>query len=209
MSREEKLESVFWLGGSPCSGKTSISEVLCSRFDLNVYHVDEAFQNHTKILDPVRHPALTKWFRSSWEERWMQPVDDLVHDAIACYQEHFALIREDLLAMPKQQSLLVEGTVLLPRDIATIFPNRNQAIWLIPTSDFQRDYYSQRAWVRGVVEQCSNADVAFNNWMERDVQFAKWIEAEVAELNLQLLKVDGTDTLETNAEVVASHFQLN
>jgi len=139
----------------------------------------------------------------------MQPIEDLVHDAIACYQEHFALICEDLLVIPKQQSLLVEGTVLLPRDVATILPNRNQAIWLIPTPDFQRDHYSQRAWVRGVVEQCSNADVAFNNRMERDVQFAKWIEAEVAELNLQLLKVDGTHTLETNAEVVASHFQLN
>lgn len=209
MSREGKLESVFWLGGSPCSGKTSISEILSNRFNLRVYHVDEALENHTRAFNPALRPALAKWSMSSWEERWMQPIDDLVHDAIACYQEHFALIREDLLAMPKQQSLLVEGTVLLPRDIATILPNRNQAIWLIPTSDFQRDHYSQRAWVRGVVEQCSNADVAFNNWMERDVQFAKWIEAEVAELNLQLLKVDSTDTLETNAEVVASHFQLN
>jgi len=209
MSREKKLANVFWLGGSPCSGKSSISEILSNRFNLRVYHVDEALENHTKAFNPALYPALAKWSMSSWEERWMQPIEDLVHDAIACYQEHFALICEDLLVIPKQQSLLVEGTVLLPRDVATILPNRNQAIWLIPTPDFQRDHYSQRAWVRGVVEQCSNADVAFNNRMERDVQFAKWIEAEVAELNLQLLKVDGTHTLETNAEVVASHFQLN
>jgi 2-phosphoglycerate kinase len=206
---ETKFENVLWLGGSPCSGKTSISEILTRRFDLNVYHVDEALEKHAQSFDPKLQPALAKWSASSWEERWMQPVDDLLRDAIACYREHFALICEDILAMPEHQSLLVEGTALLPRDVATVLPNKNQAIWIMPTADFQRGHYAQRPWVRGVVDQCSDPEMAFNNWMERDARFARWIEAEVTARDLHLLKIDGTRTIEALTEVVAAQFELN
>lgn len=60
--------NVFWLGGSPCSGKSSISEILADRFDLDVYHVDEAFKTHAQRLDPVHQPTLAKWRESSWNE---------------------------------------------------------------------------------------------------------------------------------------------
>src|ERR1700674_6046136 len=109
--------NVFWLGGSPCAGKSSISEILASRFGLDVYHVDEAFETHLQRVDPVRQPALMKWRESSWNERWMQPIENLVQDVIACYQEHFALVYEDILKMSKEKFLIVEGAALLPRQV--------------------------------------------------------------------------------------------
>src|SRR5687768_14715644 len=114
---ERKLEHVFWLGGSPCAGKSSISDILASRFDLDVYRVDEAFEIHAQRFDPVSHPALTKWRAASWNQRWMQPIDSLVRNVIACYGEHFTLILEDVLSLPHHKPLLVEGTALLPRQV--------------------------------------------------------------------------------------------
>lgn len=203
-----KVENVFWLGGSPCAGKSSISNVLAERFKLEVYHVDEAFDVQAQRLDPVTHPALAKWEASSWEKRWMQPVESLVADAIACYQEHFGLILEDILSLSQRHSLLVEGTALLPGQVSRLLSQRSRAVWVAPTAGFQREHYSKREWVRGVVEQCSNAEAAFDNWMKRDARFAEWVEAEVRALNLQLLKVDGSQTIEETAEAVAAHFQL-
>ena len=201
--------NVFWLGGSPCSGKSSISLILASRFDLDVYHVDDAFETHTQRLDPVHHPALTKWRESSWDERWMQPIDNLVQDVIACYREHFALIREDILEMPKRKSLLVEGTALLPRLVASVVTKRSHAIWIIPSADFQRAHYSKRDWARNIVAQCNDPEVAFHNWMERDIRFAAWVESEAIALKLSILRVDGKRTLAENAEAVATHFHLS
>ncbi len=201
--------TVFWLGGSPCSGKSSISRILASRFDLDVYHVDEAFENPTRRLDPLHHPALTMWCESSWDERWMQPIDNLVQDVIACYREHFALIREDVLEMPKRKSLLVEGTALLPGLVADLLTKSTQAIWIIPFADFQRAHYSEREWARNIVAQCSDTEVAFHNWMERDIRFAEWVESEAIAHNLPVLRVDGKRTLEENAEAVATHFQFS
>src|SRR5258705_7742104 len=204
---KHKLENVFWLGGSPCAGKSSISEIIASRFGLNVYHVDEAFDLQAQNFDPIRHPTLTKWLASSWNQRWMQPVDSLVRDAIVCYQEHFTMILEDIFSLPVRP-LLVEGTALLPGEVASVLSRQSHAIWVIPTTDFQRVHYRERDWAQKVVAQCSNPEAAFDNWMERDTRFAKWIEAEANALQLPLLKVDGNRTIEENAEVVARHFQL-
>ncbi|HKB68557.1 MAG TPA: hypothetical protein VKC61_22035 [Pyrinomonadaceae bacterium] len=204
---KHKLEHVFWLGGSPCAGKSSISDVIASRFGLDVYHVDEAFDRQAHEFDPIRHPTLMKWLASSCDERWMQNLDSLVRDSISCYQEHFTMILEDVLSLP-ERPLLVEGTALLPGEVASVLSDPSRAIWVIPTADFQRTHYAERDWAQGVVAQCSNPEAAFHNWMERDTRFAKWIEAEASALQLPLLKVDGNRTIEENAEAVAGHFQL-
>ena len=206
---ERQLEGVFWLGGSPCAGKSSISEVIARRFGLDVYRVDEAFESHAQRFDPLRHPALTKWSKSSWNQRWMQPVESLVQEVIACYREHFTLVLEDILSLPKRKSLLVEGTALLPAQVASVLSRQSRAIWLIPSADFQRAHYSRRDWVRGILAQCSKPEEAFHNWMERDIRFAQWIEAEASATHLSLLRVDGNRTIEQNAEAVARHFQLS
>jgi 2-phosphoglycerate kinase len=203
------LGNVFWLGGSPCAGKSSISEILVSRFDLRLYRVDEAFEEHARRFDPVLQPALTKWRASSWDERWMRPVESLVRDVIACYREHFALILEDVLSMPRDRAVLVEGTALLPRQVAGVLTDRNRALWVIPTADFQREHYSKREWVCRILEQCDSPEAAFRNWMERDAEFARWVAAEACELGLELLTVDGKRTIEENASTVASYFRLS
>lgn len=198
---------MFWLGGSPCAGKTSIGDILAARFDLDVYSVDEAFEAHAQKFDPELHPTLTRWRASSWNQRWMQPLETLVRDVIACYQEHFTLILADVLSMPKDRPLLVEGTALLPRQVAGVLAERSRAIWVVPTPDFQTEHYARRGWVPGVLEQCDEPEAAFHNWMERDAGFARWLTSEVEALGLELLRVDGQRTIEENAEAVASHFK--
>jgi len=203
-----QLKDVFWLGGSPCAGKSSISEIVASRFGLKVYHVDEAFEARAQSFDPLRHPALAKWSESSWNQRWMQPVESLVQEVIACYHEHFTLVLEELRSLPKREPLLVEGTALLPAQVAGVLSCQRRAIWLIPNADFQWQHYRRREWVRGILAQCSEPEKAFHNWMERDIRFAQWIEAETRVTHLSSIKVDGNRTIEQNAEAVARHFQL-
>jgi 2-phosphoglycerate kinase len=206
---ERKLEHVFWLGGSPCAGKTSITGALAARFDLDVYRVDEVFEVHAQHFDPDLHPALTKWRASSWNQRWMQPLETLLGDVIACYREHFTLILADIFSMPRDRPLLVEGTALLPRQVAGVLAGRNRAIWVVPTASFQAEHYSRRDWVLRVLEQCDDSGAAFHNWMARDAKFARWLTAEVNALGLELLRVDGGRTIEENTEAVVAHFRLS
>lgn len=203
---DKRLENVFWLGGSPCAGKSSIAGILKNRFNINIYRVDVEFEAHRKKFNPEQHPSLDRWENSNWDKRWMQPVDNLVQDVIKCYSEHFSLVLEDVLAFPGNKRLLVEGTALLPREVFKVLPKRGKVIWVVPTFDFQKEKYSQREWVFETLNNCREPETAFENGMRRDAEFANFVASEVKELNLEWLLVDGSKTIEENAATVAKHF---
>ena len=138
----------------------------------------------------------------------MRPIDVLLRDVVSCYQEHFAFIYKDILGMPKSKRLLVEGAALLPKQVASVLSKQTNAIWLIPTAGFQTHQYLRREWASAIVGHCDDPALAFSNWMQRDIRFSEWIEAEAAALDLPILKVDESKTLEENALVVAKHFRF-
>ncbi len=143
------------MGGSPCAGKSSIASLLADRSGLNVYHCDEAFAEHRQMIDPEKQPMLHKWTTSTWNELWMQPVETLLSEAIACYREHFQLVVAELLSRPGSEPILVEGNCLLPDDVHPWLSRRKQAIWMVTSADFVRTHYPNRgAWVQDIVSQC-------------------------------------------------------
>lgn len=208
MSYDLDLSHILWLGGSPCAGKSSISRLLAEAYGLVVYSVDDAFPAHVARLDPAHQPALTAWLRASWDERWMQPVDDLVAEATACYTEHWSLILGDVAAMSGAGPVLVEGTALLPGEVARLGVAPRRAVWMTPSAEFQYRYYAQREWMRDIVAQCSQPETAFANWMARDAQFARWVEEQARCLGYEVIVVDGVTPIEGMAQRVAQHFRL-
>jgi len=197
------------MGGSPCSGKSSIARILADQHRLCVYHVDEAFEEHRRRIDPDEHPVLHKWTNTPWNELWMQPVDALLEEAIACYREHFKMVVEDLLLLPASEFVLAEGTCLLPDCVANVLMDRERAIWVVPTEKFQREHYSRRGtWVQGILSQCENPEQAFQNWMDRDAAFAEWVRREARRLGLKLMEIEGKRTIAENAELAAGHLGL-
>lgn len=199
---------MYWLGGSPCSGKSSISRRLARRHGLRIYSVDEALPGHLARLDPHLHPSLSAWVAASWDDRWLKPVDVLVAEAYACYREHFTLVLEDLLSSDREIPMLVEGTALLPAVLAGLGISARRAVWIVPTRQFQNRLYSQRSWVNGILAECSQPETAFSNWMERDAQFVGQVKTEAAAASYPLLVVDGQASLEDNTAWVAAHFGL-
>lgn len=204
----DSLAHLYWIGGSPCAGKSSISQWLAEHWGLEIYAVDSAFDRHIQHLDAHRHPALTRWCNATWDERWMQPADQLLREVIACYSEHFSLVLEDLYALTEQRPLLVEGSALLPRLVAEVAPDPQRMIWIVPTADFQRTYYAQRPWIREILAECRQPEAAFANWMERDARFACWVITEAAGIGGTVLQVDGQQSLPDNARAVVNHFGL-
>jgi hypothetical protein len=203
----QRLSHVYWLGGSPCSGKSSISEILAAQFDLAVYHVDEAFERHTEQFDPNKHPAMCNWLSMDWEARWMRPIEALLAEAIDAYSEHFSLVLADLLATG-DRPVLVEGTALLPDLVRPWLTAVQRAAWVVPAPAFQREHYSRRSFIRAILAECSEPETAFDHWMGRDIQFGRWVLARTNTLGLPSLVVDGSRDLASNAVRLAKIFAL-
>lgn len=200
------LPHIYWLGGSPCAGKSSVAQQIAQRFGIERYSVDDAFSAHLARFDRDRHPTLTRWLGATWDERWMQPPEALLAEAIACYSEHFSLILEDIFKLPSGVPVLVEGTAILPALAARWIGAPRQALWMVPTPTFQREHYARRPWARQTVSDCRDPETAFENWMERDIRFGAWVRQETARLGLTTLVVDGQRSLEENMCWVAEFF---
>jgi 2-phosphoglycerate kinase len=205
----QRLAHVLWMGGSPCSGKSSIAQVLASEYGLHTYHCDEAFTEHQQQITAHRQPMLHKWTHTAWTELWMQSPKVLVDEAIACYQEHFQLVVKDLLALPHSDPILAEGTCLLPDSVDPLLSSKEQAIWIVPTEAFQKAHYRDRGdWVEAILSECTDPELAFQNWMDRDATFARWLLRRTNELGLRTRLVDGTRTITQNARLVAGFLRL-
>ncbi|HEU5102840.1 MAG TPA: hypothetical protein VFU22_27650 [Roseiflexaceae bacterium] len=197
-----QLDHVLWIGGTPCSGKTSIAHLLSEKYPLQIYHCDEAFDAHK-----LRMRATRKILSLSWDELWTQPVDILLADVFAIYREEFQLIRDDLQALPPWPPILAEGMALLPDLVAPALPSPNRAVWLIPTPDFQRERYPKRgAWVQDILQQCADPDLAFRNWMDRDIESAQIVADEAAKRGLRIIQVDGRQSIASIAATVEEQF---
>ena len=202
-----RLGHVYWIGGSPCSGKSTIVERLAGRHTFHSYRCDDTFGRHAEQITLQAQPTFYKVTHITWEELWMQPVDVLVQDAIRVYHEEWVMIVEDLLALPSDTPIIAEGAALLPVLVHHVLAEPQQAIWVVPTEEFQRERYPQRgAWVQEIVSQCTDPEQALRNWMDRDVDFAYWVREEARRRRLRLLVVDGERTIDENAAIVAAHF---
>jgi len=67
------LSRVYWIGGSPCAGKSSVTRVLARRYGLWTWYCDWhqlAHERHrAQSMDGF--PALAAWNRKSAEEQWL------------------------------------------------------------------------------------------------------------------------------------------
>lgn len=205
----QRLAHVLWMGGSPCSGKSSIAQHLAGKYGLRTYHCDEAFTEHQPRITAHEQPMLYKWTHTAWTELWMQPLKVLVDEAITCYQEHFQMVVKDLLSLPHSDPILVEGTCLLPGSVSPLLSSKEQAIWIVPTEAFQKAHYRERGdWVDAILSECADPEQAFHNWMDRDAEFARWVLRETTELGLRTVQVDGARTIAESARLVAGFLRL-
>jgi hypothetical protein len=197
------------MGGSPCGGKSSVADWLSRNFHIPVYHIDAHINRHLAMITPQAQPALHRWETRTWDQRWLQPLDQLLQDAIDSYTEHFYLLLPELLERTATGPLIVEGNPLLPSLIIPYLANPSHAIYLIAPPALLRRYYSQRDWAVTILKQCSDPEQAFKNWMERDIAFARHVEEQCRQYHLRCLMSDENLSIESKAITVADHFGLN
>lgn len=200
-------KSVFWIGGSPCSGKSSLAKRIAAKVGSGLYHLDEHYEQHLDQADEQSSPRLVQAGNIGWDELWSQPVESLVDNELAFYEQEFPMILEDLDKLKQAPVLLAEGTGLLPNLVAHLMPTINHGAWLVPTPEFQLREYSRRPWIQDILKQCRNPRQAFENWMRRDMEFAKLIAEQAKTLGLLVQKVDGRIPLEKIEDQIIRHFR--
>ena len=209
-NRKTKIlfSQAYILGGSPCSGKSTIAERLSSELRLPYYKVDDHEREHLNRCHPDRHPTMCKYAKMGWNEIWMRPVHYQVQEEFEYYRERFEIIIKDIEKYGPGTPIILEGAAYLPELLDLCDVNPKRVIFLVPTKEFQLHHYRQRRWVKQILRECEDPKRAFDNWMLRDHLFGKEIIKQAKEKKFETLLVDGALSIDQQYDKTKRYFDL-
>jgi dephospho-CoA kinase len=212
LDREQNINSlnnIYWIGGSPCCGKSTISELLVKEFGFILYKCDDYLDRYIEEGAAAGIDIMKKFKSMNKDETWLhRDVEQQVHDEFEYYRHAVKIIKEELKRNYSQGNILVEGAAILPEFIKSEGIDYNKYVCIVPTKEFQLDKYSKREWVKGYLSDCSCPEKAFNNWMERDARFAQIVMKAANEYKMNVITVDGSRAIEDNYLKVKEMFRL-
>lgn len=104
---KEYLKNVYFITGTPCGGKTTISRELAKRHNLLVYDIDEQFPKHKKISNSAFQPSMNKVFKDA-DEFFERSVEEYKKWLIDNTREQLDFVLLDLIRLSQNQIVLCD-----------------------------------------------------------------------------------------------------
>lgn len=200
--------NIYCIGGSPCSGKSTVAEALSAKYGLHYFKVDDHLDEYLKKGANDGKEACARIAAMSPEEIWMRDPLVQCEEELRIYEEIFPYVLADWNAIPSKKGIITEGAAYLPVLMKAQGIPADHYLSLTPTRDFQVSHYEKREWVPYVLADCSNKAQAFANWMERDALFAKAVQRQCGELGYASVINDGSMAVDRLMGLVENHFGL-
>jgi 2-phosphoglycerate kinase len=206
----EQLQHVYWIGGGSSAGKSTIARRIAAQHGLRVYATDDVMADHARRSSPEDSPLLHRFMAMDMDERWVNRPPETMLETFHWFQgESFNLIIEDLLCLPREPGVIVEGFRPLPRLVRPLLSMTTHAVWLLPTPDFRESVVESRGgsgW--GFLARTTDPERALRNLLERDRIFTDILREETARLEVPAIEVDVTMTEDDLAKRVTGVFGL-
>ena len=201
--------NIYYIGGSPCAGKSSVAEILSWKYGLNYFKVDDFLDRY--MQEGARRggcPICRKAAGMNAEQIWMREPILQCKDEFDIYREIFEFVAADLKRIDWKRGIITEGAAYLPELMKQSGIPDSHYISITPTKEFQISHYRKRDFVALVLEGCSDKETAFLNWMDRDILFAREVRRQCHKENYVSVINDGNMDLDKLAGLVAAHFGL-
>jgi len=202
------MENIYWIGGSPCSGKSTIAEMIAQRLGMDYFKLDDLLDDLIAQAAQTGGIACREVSSMTPEQIWMRDPKEQCREEFAIYREIFPFATEKLSAAADRRPIITEGAGWLPGLMQSIGTERSRYFCLVPSREFQMAEYSKRPWIEYVLEGCSDRKAAFANWMERDALFALQAAEDARKLGYPVMVNDGTVDIEEMYRVITAHFGL-
>lgn len=203
------LQHVYWIGGGSGAGKSTIARRIAARHGLRRYGTDELMSDHASRCTPGDSPFLSEFVAMNMDERWVNRAPVTMLETFHWFRgEGFGLIVEDLLRLPTEPGVIVDGFRLLPRLVTPLLALPCHAVWLLPTPDFRRAAFDNRGSLWDISRRTSDPERALRNLLERDRMFTERLYDETERLELRVIEVDTTMTEDELTDRVTEAFGL-
>ncbi len=138
---KEYLKNVYFVTGTPCGGKTTISRELAKRHNLVVYDIDEQFANHKKNSNSVFQPAMNKAFKDA-DEFFGRTVEEYKKWLSDNTREQLDFVLLDLIRLSQNQVVLCDCHLTM--EVAEKITEPSRVVFLIKEPTNIIDDYCNR-----------------------------------------------------------------
>ena len=104
---KEYLKNVYFITGTPCGGKTTVSRALAKQYGLTVYDIDEAFDRHRQCSDPALQPNMNKRFADA-DAFFGRTVEEYTRWLIDNTREQLDFVLLDLIRLSQDRIVLCD-----------------------------------------------------------------------------------------------------
>src|SRR3982074_2679136 len=144
-SLSNRLQHVYWIGGGSGAGKSTIARRIATQHGLRVYATDDVMADHARRSTHEESPLLHRFMAMDMDERWVNRPPKTLLETFHWFQgEGFNMIIEDLLCLPREPGVIVEGFRLLPRLVKPLLSVPDHAVWLLPAPAFRQAVVESR-----------------------------------------------------------------
>ena len=152
---QEQLQHIYWIGGGSGAGKSTVARRIADKHGLRLYSTDDVMADHARRSSPNDCPLLHQFMVMDMDQRWLERSPKTMFETFHWFRgEGFNLIIEDILSLPCEPGVMVEGFRLLPHLVKPLLSESGRAIWLLPTPGFRERVIESRggsAWA----DRCS------------------------------------------------------
>lgn len=135
------LRNVFFICGTACGGKTTMSKLLSEKYGLYRYDMDQMYHQHRAIADEKHQPD-TCYHMKDFHEQWMRPVEEQARWNINSIKEQSEMVLLDLMELSQNQKVVAD--VLYSPVFTQNIIDYNQIIFLTVDKKEIRDCYFNR-----------------------------------------------------------------
>lgn len=135
------LKSVYFITGTPCGGKTTISRELAKRHKLMLYDIDEQFSKHQQKSSPDFQPAMNKKFKDA-DEFFGRTVEEYKKWLMDNTREQLDFVILDMIRLSRNQRVLCDCHLTMEQAEKLTEPSR--IVFLIKEPSNLIDDYCNR-----------------------------------------------------------------
>lgn len=186
---------LFLLGGRPCSGKTTLADMLGKKHFIDVVHLDE-FAQKCILNSTEENPNTHIWKNTKLIELLQNTPEKLLNLYLKTYEEMQSHLQREIDNSDKN-ALILEGSILLPKFVEDLKKKHEiSCCYLLADDDFVRERYYKRDYVLKMLEE-TNGIQAIKNLLERDSLFSEYINNEIKKYCSPRLMINSEKTIES------------
>lgn len=151
---KEYLKNVYFITGTPCGGKTTLSRALAEKYGFELFDIDERFDEHKKISDPLFQPAMNTYFKSA-DEFFGRTVEEYKNWLLENTREQLEFVLLDLIRLSESKKVLCDCHLTVAQALAFSEPAR--VVFLIKDPSNLVDEYGNRPDHQGFFQYLNSA----------------------------------------------------